>query len=658
MLIVTKLTQYTKSMHYYEVAPTAIIRTNQSTLTYSSAASLSIGAIVEISVGKRILVGIVIKKTSKPDYDVKPIERTVEDMALPIQLVRTLIWAADYYHTPLAIVLQTALPRGITKKRRERTSSPLVVTRERTNKVFTEEQTSALAQLKKIDSGTVLLHGVTGSGKTLLYIEQAKCSIAAGQSVIILVPEIALTSQLVAEFQHHFENIILTHSQQTESERHHAWLAALTASSPRVIIGPRSALFLPITHLGLVVIDECHEPSYKQEQSPRYSALRLASTLTQQHNAMLLLGSATPSVSDYYLARSTNRPIITLTSQAQANTVKPTVAIIDMTKRNNFTRHRFLSDTLLHRFQKTLTEGKQILVFHNRRGSATTTLCETCGWQAGCPRCFVPLTLHVDQHQLVCHICALTVRIPTSCPECGEVNIIHKGIGTKLIESELAKQFPSARIARFDADTDNKQTLERRYQELYDGSIDIIIGTQVIAKGLDLPHLRTVGVIQADAGLSLPDYSSPERTFQLLAQVIGRVGRSSHPTNVIVQSYQPHHPAVQDGITQNYDEFYRRTLAVLRASNFPPFTYLLKLTCTYKTEKTAIKNATDLANKLRAAFDTIEILGPTPAFYERVRDTYRWQIVIKSSRRQTLLDCLGHLPPQHWQFELDPPSLL
>ncbi len=250
------------------------------------------------------------------------------------------------------------------------------------------------------------------------------------------------------------------------------------------------------------------------------------------------------------------------------------------------------------------------------------------------------------------------MRVPTSCPECGHIDIIHKGIGTKLIESELSKLFPTANIARFDADTDAKETVDRRYQELYDGSIDIIIGTQVIAKGLDLPQLRTVGVIQADAGLSLPDYTSPERTFQLLSQVIGRVGRSSHETDVIVQSYQPNHPAVQDGIKQDYTEFYQRTLKLLRAGNFPPFTYLLKLTCTYKTEAAAIRNAKALAETLKSHHPEVELLGPTPAFYERVRDTYRWQIVVKAHKRQALIECLDSLPPSHWQFELDPMSLL
>jgi primosomal protein N' (replication factor Y) len=415
---------------------------------------------------------------------------------------------------------------------------------------------------------------------------------------------------------------------------------------------------MPLASVGLIVIDECHEPSYKQEQSPRYSALRLASTLSRFHKGKLVLGSATPNVSDYYVAAASERPIIRLESKAKSDSVKPTVQVIDMTKKANFSAHRFFSDALIARFEKTLAAGQQALVFHNRRGSAASTLCENCGWQAGCPRCFIPLTLHSDQHKLICHICAASSRVPTQCPSCGGVDIIHKGMGTKLIESELRKLFPKATIARFDADTDATQTVERRYQELYDGSIDIIIGTQVIAKGLDLPHLRTVGVVQADAGLSLPDYTAAERTFQLLYQVIGRVGRSSHETHVVVQSYQPTNPAVQDGISQDYAAFYERALALRKAGNFPPFTYLLKLTCTYKTEATAIKNAKALAGELARSGLPVELLGPTPSFYERVRDTYRWQIVVKSSSRQALIDALQYMPTRQWQYELDPLSLL
>ena len=646
-------------MHYYEVAPNRIVRQSSGTFTYTSEQPLEIGQIVTIEVGKQSMVGLVMQQVSRPSYMTKPITAVLELPPLPKQLVATAAWMSTYYNTHLATVLQTILPRGLQKKRRTKAAKPHLAVRDRTHFVLTSEQLSAIKIITAMSPGSALLHGVTGSGKTQVYIELAKRTIAAGKSVIVLVPEIALTSQLVDEFTTIFSNVIVTHSKQTEAERHLAWQAALLATTPHVVIGPRSALFMPLKNIGLIVIDEAHEPSFKQEQSPRYSALRVASILATSHAAKCVIGSATPLVTDYYLAEHSGRPIIRLSKPARGSAVKPSTRLVDMTKRNGFKKHRFLSDSLLAEMQTALDQGHQVLLFHNRRGSAATTLCENCGWTALCERCFVPFTLHADKHQLACHICGQTERIPTSCPECGEADIIHKGIGTKLIEAEVKKLFPKQTIARFDGDTHTAESIEMRYKDLYGGAIDIIVGTQVIAKGLDLPKLRMVGIIQADAGLSLPDYSSPERTFQLLAQAIGRVGRSEHPTSVVVQSYQPSHPSVTLGLSQNYEDFYRETLHERKRAAFPPFCYLLKLTCVYKTEKAAIANAKKLATTLRKeAKSTTTILGPTPAFYERQGDTFRWQLVVKSPKRADLLALLEHLPPTHWQYELDPISLL
>ena len=645
-------------MHYYEVAPIQIIRQESPVFTYSCDHVVSKGQIVTVEVGRKILTGVVIREVAVPQYATKPISSLIGATPLPIQLVDLALWLSDYYDTHLAVVLQTVLPRGIQKKRRiSQSSQKSTRIRDRTKIVLNNDQIRAITSINKTSTGTILLHGVTGSGKTAVYLELAQQTVAQGKSVIVLVPEIALTPQIVDEFSTRFDDVILTHSQQTEAERHLAWQDALSSDRPRIAIGPRSALFMPLHELGLIIIDEAHEPSFKQEQSPRYSALRAASMLAQYHGAKLILGSATPLVSDYYLATKTKRPIVEMPTTARPST-PPTIHVVDMTKRHNFTRHRFLSDTLLQTIETTLAANKQILIFHNRRGSASTTLCENCGWSANCPRCFVPLTLHADHHELRCHICGIHEKVPTSCPVCQHANIIHKGIGTKLIESEIARLFPKAAIGRFDGDSDTDQTIEKRYKELYDGALSIIIGTQVIAKGLDLPHLRAVGIVQADAGLSLPDYSSPERTFQLLAQVVGRVGRSDHATSVIVQSYQPNHPSVVDGLTQNYADFYSKAIAERERAHFPPFVFLLKLTCIYKTESAAITNAQKLAKLLRQKVKDVDILGPTPAFYERQRDTYRWQLTLKAKQRSHLIDALQYVPATHWQFELDPTSLL
>ena len=646
-------------MHYYEVAPNQIIRSGSAFFTYGSKTPLADGQLVVIEVGKKSLIGVVLRRASKPVFEVKLVTSVIEHTPLPAALVSLALWMSDYYVTPLATTLQTFLPRGLTKVRRAQPVKLHVPLRDRTTIVFNPDQRLALSTIESMSPGTALLHGVTGSGKTRVYIELAQQALRRGQSSIILVPEIALTSQLVDEFSHHFTDIILTHSRQTEAQRHLAWREALTSTTPRIIIGPRSALFLPVKDLGLIVIDEAHEPSFKQEQSPRYSALRAASILAHHHQAKVVLGSATPAVSDYYIAEHSGRPIITLPVRAQSAAVPPTVNLIDMTKRTNFKKHRFLSDALIGTLTRTFESGNQALIFHNRRGSASTTLCENCGWSAMCENCFIPMTLHADHHHLRCHVCALTTTVPTSCPDCHAADIIHKGIGTKLIESELRKQFPDKTIMRFDGDSESGDSVEQQYKALYDGDIDLIIGTQVVAKGLDLPKLRAVGVIQADSGLSLPDFGASERTFQLLAQVIGRVGRSHHPTEVIVQSYQPTHPAVVDGLAQDYAHFYTATLDQRRLGHFPPFTHLLQLTCIYKTEAAAIKNAKKIMALLstQAAAD-VRIMGPTPAFYERQRDTYRWQLTLKSPKRADLVALLAHVPQTHWQAELDPISLL
>ncbi len=645
-------------MYYFEVAPTKIIRIDKYKFTYSSAFDLGIGSVVKIEIGKLNITGVVIKKVSEPKFATKEIQSVIYDNAIPEALIQTALWTAKYYGTHESAALNLLLPRGITKKRRPQSSRIVNKIRQKDDNIqLTKDQKQAIDTISKAN-GTVLLHGITGSGKTEVYIKSAQQVLESGKSVILLVPEIALTTQIVDDFTHNFDNVILTHSMQTEAERHISWLSAMNSAEPAIIIGPRSALFMPIKNIGLIVIDEEHEPSYKQEQSPRYSALRVASVLASHSKAKLVLGSATPSITDYYLAKSTNSPIVQMLSTAKKST-KPTTHVVNMTNRALFKRHRFLSDKLLNNIESVLASDKQVLIFHNRRGSASVTLCQNCGWQASCPKCFVPLILHADQHKLQCHICTHSVSVPTSCPSCQSVDIVFKGIGTKLIDSELSKIFPEANIGRFDGDVDSNNRLNKRYDDIYSGKINIIIGTQVVAKGLDLPNLQLVGVIQADSGINLPDYSAEERNFQLLSQVVGRVGRDHEATTVIAQSYRPEQPSVVYGLSQDYDSFYQYCLAERQRAKFPPFTFLLKLTCIYKTEASAINNSKALVKDLRSKFKRdIEVLGPVPAFYERGDNTYRWQVYIKSTKRQNLLNIVECLPKTHWQFEIDPTSML
>jgi primosomal protein N' (replication factor Y) len=650
---------YTKEMKYYEVAPTKIVRADQATFTYESELPLRVGTLVSIPIGKSSSNGVVVKEVSKPKYDTKAVIEGIEETSLPESLVGLSLWLAEYYRTPLATVLQTVLPRGLTTKRRVQERLEKTGLRDRTQIVLNKAQAAAVTSIMAQESGTIMLQGVTGSGKTEVYKELARQTIASGRSVIVLVPEISLTSQIIDEFTHDFPDLIVTHSHMTEAQRHIAWKQALEATQPVVAIGPRSALFLPVPHLGAILVDEAHEPSYKQEQAPRYSALRAASVLGKLTESRVIFGSATPLIADRYLAEANNSLIVRLDRSARGNAKAATVELVDMTKRENFKKHRFLSNKLLEAIEQNIATGKQTLIFHNRRGSASTTLCENCGWSAQCPRCFVPLVLHADTYTMSCHICDTKQKVPTACPICNSANIIHKGIGTKLIESELKKLFPKAIVARFDGDNSNAETVNERYKELYSGEINIAIGTQVVAKGLDLPKLHTVGVIQADSGLALPDYTAAERAFQLLAQVVGRVGRDERDTQTIVQSYQPTHPVVQFGLKQDYEGFYQYALAERQKGGFPPFRFLLQLTDVYKSEASAVKAAKQLSASLKSSIPAgIEILGPTPAFYERQHDTYRWQLVLKSTKREALADVIKHVPTAHWQYDLDPSSLL
>jgi primosomal protein N' (replication factor Y) len=383
--------------------------------------------------------------------------------------------------------------------------------------------------------------------------------------------------------------------------------------------------------------------------------------LAGQTKSRLILGSATPSITDYHIAQKLGRPIVEMIKLARAGAKTPTPQIVDLTKRANFSpESQIFSRQLLAAMRETAEQNKQILLFHNRRGTSSTTLCENCGWLAACPRCFLPMTLHADRFELRCHICGVRDKPPTKCPECGHAEILHKGIGTKRIEEEIRKIFPDANVRRFDGDTARGQMVQDVFSELKDGHVDIIIGTQTVAKGLDLPNLRLVGIVQADAGLFLPDFSTAERTFQLIAQATGRVGRDANDSRVIIQTFQPDAPAVQFGAAQNYREFYEQEIAQRRRGHFPPFAHLLKLTCAYKTERHAVAAVSRLANQLRDQIDprTTWLLGPAPAFYERVRGLYRWQIAVRATSRNILREIAAEIPPASWQVELDPNSLI
>ena len=597
------------------------------------------------------------QKCDKPEFQTKAILNVLYDEALPPKLTKALSWLSDYYRAPMSSVIQAALPRGITKKRRDKIEKLPEVEKIKDNPL-NSAQKRAIAEIEQNSSRTVLLHGITGSGKTNVYIDLAEKRLSQGESVILLVPEIALTSQLVRNFRAHFDNIYLLHSAQSESLRHQIWEKILKTNEPSVIIGPRSALFAPIHNLGLIIIDEAHEPSFMQDQNPKYSALRLAPQL-----AKTVLGSATPLISDYYIAKN-HDAITTLDELAIKNTKKAETFLLDLKARQNFTRSRLISNQLLESIQESLDNHTQAMLFHNRRGTAPITICDKCGWQALCPTCFLPLVLHADKYAMTCHTCGKNFPVPTSCPKCENASIHHKGFGTKLLEQEISRLFPKARIARFDADTENDKQLNKIYDDVHDGKYDIIIGTQMIAKGFDFPLLTTLGIVQADAGLSLPDFSSEERTFELITQVIGRAKRGHQDSKIFVQSFQPEHPIIEFAIKSDYSALYEYLVQKRRQSKLPPYTFLLKLSVTYKTENAAVRNIRELYKKVIQSANLLEVdqfsvTPPMPAFHERSSTGYTWQLLLKAKKRQDLLNIFDQLPnTQYLHFTFDPISLL
>ena len=645
-------------MKYYLIAPAKTFHSSDNLLTYSSETPLKIGQIVEIPLGRQSTIGIVVKNTTQPDFDTKSITKIIYEQPLPKKLVDALFWLSSYYRCPLSTVIQAALPRGITKNRRGKLLEAPNITP--IDNPLNSAQRTAIRAIEENPANTILLHGITGSGKTNIYIELCARTLTKKQSVILLVPEIALTSQLVRNFQQHFKNITLLHSNLTESLRHQLWEKILTDNQPQVIIGPRSALFAPVQDLGLIIIDEAHEPAYHQEQNPKYSASLLAGKL-----AKTVLGTATPLISDYYLCKSHNA-VVEINQLAIESDKHTSISVIDLKDRNDFTKSRILSNQLIESIKASLTNHTQSMLFHNRRGTAPMTICDKCGWQALCPNCFLPLVLHADAFQMRCHTCARNFPVPTACPKCKNASIHHKGFGTKLIEDELHRLFPSAKIARFDMDTDDDLKLTKIYDEVYRGDYDIIVGTQMIAKGFDFPRLTTLGIVQADAGLSLPDFSSEERTFQLITQVIGRAKRGHQNSNIFIQSFQPDHPIISLASQSDYASFYNYLVQKRQQSKLPPYSFLLKLSVTYKTETATVKNIRTLykkviqtAKQLQIPENRIVVSPPMPAFHERTSTGYTWQLVIKAKSRQNLLDIFDHLPKNNYlHYDFDPISLL
>lgn len=627
-------------------------------LTYSSGTKLAPGTIVQVELQRDVVMGFVSGLTSKPRFQVKPVTRVYDLPPLPAHLIRLVSWLQVYYPAPLGILTQQLLPAGFTDKQLEKAVLPDFTEPDLSSlPPLTDEQKAALEQIQERD--TYLLHGTTGSGKTRIYIELAARTIAEGRSAIILTPEISLTAQLANNFKAVFgERVVVMHSQQTSVERHLAWLAALKSTEPLIVIGPRSALFSPLPKPGLIVMDESHETAYKQEQAPQYQTGRVAAYLSQVSRSTLVLGSATPSVTDYYLAQQLDKPIVKLTKLAQQDEHPETkIEIIDRKDISLFKKSLYISQPLIKAVEAAMARGEQSLLYLNRRGTARLVMCSNCGWQAACPHCDVPLTYHGDHHELRCHSCSHHEKTPAVCPNCGHPDVIFKTAGTKAIVDEVQRLFPHARVARFDTDNLKAERFEQHYDAVRSGEIDILVGTQLLAKGLDLPKLSTLGVLLADTSLYMPDFSAQERTFQLISQIMGRIGRGHVAGRAIIQTYHPDHPVLVDAIDGNYDHFYETELKERQQFLFPPFCYLLKLTVRRASIRAAETAAQKLKDEIEASSYKVRVEGPAPSFYERFQNKYQWQLVVKATERSELLKVINHLPA-NWSSDIDPQDLL
>lgn len=636
-------------MYYYEVWVRSNRYKGNTALTYHSRLRLVPGQIISVPLRHETVTAVVMDSVTQPKIKTRAINSASPLPPLPQSTLKLMQWLKAYYPAPIGVITQQFIPTNVMQS--NHTLAPLIKHSPPTDlPPLTAEQAAALNQMSAYD--TYLLHGRTGSGKTRLYQELAKAELKKGRSVLILTPEISLTPQLENEFSGVFsDKVVVVHSTLTPKQRSERWALVISRNSPQIVIGPRSIIFSPLKDIGLIVIDEAHEPAYKQEQAPYYVTSRVAAYLRDVQNAKLVLGSATPLVDDYFLALTRKKPIIKLKQLARGTSQEQVkVNIIDAHDRSLFVRSPYLSSVLLTALTETLSNGEQALLYLNRRGTARVIICETCDWQARCPHCDLALTYHGDAHVLRCHVCGFVSPAPITCPKCGNPSVKYLSIGTKAVVSEVARLFPEANIARFDSDSSKADRLEQRYLDIKSGKIDILIGTQLLAKGLDLPKLTLVGVVLADTSLQLPDYSVNERTYQLLTQVIGRVGRGHLAGQAVVQTYNPNNRAITAAITNDWDNFYKAEIAERKAFNYPPFMHLLKLTVARANPKNAERSAASLKASLPAA---LQIEGPAPSFHEKQANKYRWQLVIKSPNRSTLLDIIRQLPSSiSWDIDL------
>ncbi|MFV0559905.1 MAG: primosomal protein N' [Enterococcus sp.] len=490
-----------------------------------------------------------------------------------------------------------------------------------------------------------LLEGITGSGKTEVYLQTIAKVIENNKTAIMLVPEISLTPQMVERFKGRFgEAVAVLHSGLSQGEKYDEW-RKIEREEAQIVVGARSAIFAPLKNIGLIIIDEEHESSYKQDETPRYHARDLAIWRGTYHHCPVVLGSATPSLESRARAQKGVYRFLKLTQRAKSSAQLPTIDIIDMREELAKSGVTTFSQQLQEKLSDRLEKQEQSVLMLNRRGYSSFVMCRDCGFVLPCPNCDISLTLHMDTKKMRCHYCGHEEPIPYRCPNCGENKIRYYGTGTQKVEEELKELYPKARILRMDVDTTRKKGAhERILQKFGQHEADILLGTQMIAKGLDFPEVTLVGVLNADTALNLPDFRSSEHTFQLLTQVSGRAGRAEKPGEVIIQTFNPEHYAIQLAKIQNYEQFYQKEMQIRHRGGYPPYYFTVKITTSHEEEQVAAKKIFEISKLLQEnVSDSCLLLGPTPSAILRIKNRYYYQLIIKYKQEPKLPQLLDYI---------------
>lgn len=632
----------------------------QNHLIYEVPASLNLkpgdGVLVPFQRSQK--AGVVLRVHSEtPAFPTKEILSVLSDEGLLYDWQLKLAeWISEYYFCSSYDAIRLMLPKNIFRApKKERKNKAEVVKKIRPEQVhtLTGEQEKIVDSILRDKSPVSLIHGITGAGKTEIYKQLIKNFIQKDEQCLLLVPEISLTPQLLHYFEVAFPSIAVIHSRISEGKRAEVW-RGIRDGSIKLVLGSRSALFSPFKKLGLIVMDEEHEWSYKQDQSPRYHARETALKIAEFTDAQVIFGSATPSVETFFKAKNGDYALYTL-SERISGTPLPNVQIIDMREELKARNFSIFSDALEQKIKSTLEGKEQVILFLNRRGTASSVLCRDCGYTFECPNCDLPLTYHarkMRQQSLVCHHCGVIQPLKETCPQCKGVRVKYLGLGTERVETELKKLFPTARIARADRDTmSKKDSFTELHEKLNKQEIDILIGTQMIGKGFDIAKVTLVGVIMADMGLHIPDFRTSERMFQLLTQVAGRAGRREKQGEVVIQSYNPDHPSIFFSQTHDYTGFYEQEIDARKEAELPPYGKLAKLMFCNENSTVCEAEARKLEKLIPAENHKIYA---APALLSRVNKQYQWNILIQGTNPHKLLEKVPPEALQGWRIDVDP----